>query len=792
MRFGKTLQKSIYQPWKDKYINYSKLKSILRDDRPDDEDEPWTEEDENKFCDEIFNTQLENVAQFQEEKIRELRQRVDAAFDKLKDLPPIEEGKPSSDETRNWLKDLEGELDDITNQVKELQKYSNLNYTGFLKIVKKHDRKRGDRYKIRPIMQVSLSKRPFNSEQAYSPLLNKLSLMYFAIRQQLEGSTAGEILPPDPDSQPETHNGERYTAHKFWVHPDNLLEVKTYILRRLPALVYSEQSAKGLDANEDPTITSLYFDNRNFQLYNEKVDREAEAASLRLRWYGQLSSKPEIFLEQKMVHENGTSDEHKFAIKEKYVKPFLDGEYNMEKSIQKMERQGQSAGDVNDFKSTADDIQGFIRANKLEPVVRANYVRTAFQKPGDDRVRIAIDTDIAFIREDTLDRSRPCRDPNEWHRTDIDNSKMTYPFKNINQSEVSRFPYAVLEIKLKEDPANARKRPTWIQDLMASHLVHPAPRFSKFVQGVASLFEDYVNRLPFWLSDLDTDIRKDPQVAFEEEEERKVQRAQNEQVVGSLLGTKLGSYKGAKSSPVAKSYLAERVAAENAAASTPQSGRSGGAGQAGVSGALGSEENGRAAQQQEQEQQQQRRDYGTLSSVFPGFSLSKYARARRARAEGIANRTLPAGVVEPTEWIKNSGPLQIEPKVWLANERTFLKWQHICILLGGLAVSLYTAAGRGTVAEFMGVGYILVAVFAGCWGYYTLHTRREMIIARSGRDFDNLWGPLVISIALMGALVANLVLAWRDALRRQGNGSEEIWFGGGNGSYENSGFVGDL
>ncbi|KAM7200516.1 VTC domain containing protein [Naviculisporaceae sp. PSN 640] len=766
MRFGKTLRQSIYPPWKDKYIDYAKLKSILRDDRPDDEDEPWTEEDENKFCDEIFNTQLENVAQFQEEKVRELRQRVDTAFDKLKDLPPIEEGKPTSDTTTKWLRDLEGELDNITNEVKELQKYSNLNYTGFLKIVKKHDRKRGDRYKIRPIMQVSLSKRPFNSEQAYSPLLNKLSLMYFAIRQHLEGNTAAEVFPPDPDSQPETHNGERYTAHKFWVHPDNLLEVKTYILRRLPALVYSELSSKGMDdANEDPTITSLYFDNKNFQLYNEKVDREAEASSLRLRWYGQLSAKPEIFLEQKNVHENGTSDEHKFAIKEKYVKPFLDGEYKMEKSIQKMERKGQSAGDVSEFKNTADEIQEFIRANKLEPVMRANYVRTAFQKPGDDRVRIAIDTDIAFIREDTLDRSRPCRDPNEWHRLDIDNSNMTYPFKNINQSEVSRFPYAVLEIKLKEDPANGRKRPTWIQDLTGSHLVHPAPRFSKFVQGVASLFEDYVNRLPFWLSDLDIDIRKDPQVAFEEEEERRVQQAQNEQVVGSLLGTKLSSYKGARSSPVAKSYLAERIAAENATLSTPLSGRSGGPSQ--PTPTPGAEENTNQQQQQQQQQDSQRRDYGTLSSVFPGFSLSKYARFRRAHAEGV-NGDLPAGVVEPTEWIKNSGPLQIEPKVWLANERTFLKWQHICILLGGLAVSLYTAAGRGTVAEFMGIGYILVAVFTGCWGYYTLHVRRQMIIARSGRDFDNFLGPLVVSVALMGALVVNLVLAWREALRRTG------------------------
>ncbi|EAA27932.1 SPX-domain-containing protein [Neurospora crassa] len=775
MRFGKTLKQSIYEPWRDKYIEYDKLKSLLREDRPDD-DEPWTEEDEVRFCDEIFNVQLEKVAQFQEEKMQELRQRVDAAFDKLKDLPPADsenKDKPTDEALAQRLKELEAELDAITNEVKELRKYSNLNYTGFLKIVKKHDRKRGDRYKIRPIMQVSLSKRPFNSEQGYTPLLNKLSLLYFAIRQHLEENGSVEPYHLDPISQPETHNGEKYTAYKFWVHPDNLLEVKTYILRRLPALVYSHQSSKEWDGDEDPTITSLYFDNANFQLYYQKVEREAEASSLRLRWYGQLSQNPEIVFEQKIIHDNGTSEERKFPIKEKYIKPFLDGEYKMEKSIQKMERQGQSPADVEEFRSTAEAIQDYIRSNKLEPVVRANYVRTAFQNPGDDRIRLSIDTDIAFIREDTLDRDRPCRDPNNWHRTDIDDSNMTYPFKNINQSEVSLFPYAVLEIKLKED--QNRKRPVWVTDLMASHLVHPCPRFSKFMQGVASLFEDYVNRLPFWLPDLDTDIRKDPQVAFEEEEVKRAHRAQNEQVVGSFLGTKLGnSFKPSRSSPVAKSYLAERVAAESsgAKAQTPASGATDRTPTA-VTPAGELNESSSSQQQDGGQQQGGRSEYGTmtLSSVFPGFSLSKYSKAMRLkRAQGEGGRrgsvTLPPGVEEPTEWLKNSGPLQIEPKVWLANERTFLKWQHICVLLGGLAISLYTAAGRGTVAEWIAVGFIIIAAFAGGWGYFLLHSRRKMIIERSGKDFDNFFGPLVISVALMVALILNFSFAYRDFLAR--------------------------
>lgn len=735
-------------------MDYSKLKSMLRENTSEDDDVPWTEGDENRFCDEIFNVQLDKVSQFQAKTAASLQQRADAAFEKLRNLAPADD-KPKSDITNAHLEELRGELDAIVNEVKELKKYSSLNYTGFLKIAKKHDRRRGDRYKVRPMMRVSLSEHGLNSEQGYSPLLNKLSLMYYAISQTLDKDKQQQ--PLDLEYQEEFHNGEHYTAHKckprrditchlgtnqervVWVHPDNLLEVKTAILRHLPALVYSQQSAKELDGNQDPKITSLYFDNSKFDLYSTKVNRQKDASSVRLRWYGQLSEKPDIMLEQKIIYEDGTSEERKFNIKDKYIKQYLDGEYKMEKSIQKMERQGQQNGSIDSFKATAEEIQNFIVANKLEPVLRANYTRTAFQKPADDRVRISIDTDIAFIREDTLDRDRPCRDPTEWHRTDIDNSNMTYPFKNINQSEVSRFPYAVLEIKSKEE--EGRKRPRWIDDLIASHLVYATPRFSKFVHGVASLFEDYVNNLPFWLSDLETDIRKDPQRAHEEEEQRRARQAEDAQVVDTLLGTsaKRSSYKPISGSPMAKSYLSERAASEARSRS-----------------ARPADEAGEADDEDDDDDDEPsglKRGYGTLTSVFPGFSLSRYARNKRQKEQ------LPEGVTKPDVWLKNAGPLRIEPKVWLANERTFLKWQHICVLLGSLALGLYTAAGENFVAECMGIAFIAIAVSAGLWGNLMLRRRRAMIVERSGKDFDNMIGPLAVSVALMIALIVNFVFA---------------------------------
>lgn len=220
MRFGSTLRQSIYEPWKDKYMDYGKLKTLLREDRHAKDDKPWTEDDENRFCDEIFNVQLEKVAQFQQQKFDALKQRVDGLFEKLKELAPParDDGAPTDDETATAaaasdprFKEVESELDGILNEVKELKKFSNVNYTGFLKIIKKHDRKRGDKYRVRPMMQLSLSQRPFNSEQGYESLLNKMSLMYFAIRQHLEEA---EPIPQGLNTSGETHNGERYTAQK--------------------------------------------------------------------------------------------------------------------------------------------------------------------------------------------------------------------------------------------------------------------------------------------------------------------------------------------------------------------------------------------------------------------------------------------------------------------------------------------------------------------------------------------------------------------------------------------------
>lgn len=562
-------------------------------------------------------------------------------------------------------------------------------------------------------------------------------------------------------SEPKT-GGDKYKSHKcacsnkncglqadvrpVWVHPENLLEVKTYILRRLPVLVYNTQTSRVVEGGQpDPTITSLYFDNPNFSIYNQKVDKTSDASSLRLRWSGQLNDKPEILFEKKTIKENDDSEEIRFSIKDKYVQPFIRGDYKMEKSLQKLRgRQGEDSEGVVQLERNVEDIKKLIENNELQPVLRANYKRTAFQVPGDDGVRISLDTDLAFIREDALDVDRPCRDPEEWHRRDVDDAEMDYPFTSVRKGEVARFPYALLEIKLR----NGEKKKTneWVAGLMSSHLVKDAPRFSKFVHGVAQLFEDYVNTFPFWLSDLETDIRKDPEAAFQEEQERNAKKAEDEFAVGSLLGRKsVPSFKAAIGSPVGKSP-ADLHDLDEGRMAKPQSSPA-------IGTRHGVDEVVEEDDSDDDGPQASRTKSGTtpgLLSMFPSLSTSKYARARRQPVQ------LPPGVRDPGKLIKDSGPVRVEPKVWLANQRTFVKWQHISILLASLSLGLYNAAGESNdVARGLAVVYTLVAAFAGAWGWWMYMKRSRMIEQRSGKDFDNIVGPIVVCLGLIVALCLN-------------------------------------
>ncbi|KAJ6260394.1 Vacuolar transporter chaperone [Drechslerella dactyloides] len=760
MKFGETLKKSLKEEWKDNYIDYSKLKKLLRE--KESEPTQWTEQDESSFVEELVNVQIEKVNTFHGKLAGELKERVNACEAKLEHLLQPAEGPeggsgaaPSAatavdEETKQLLASVTQELDNISKEISDLYKFSRLNFTACLKAAKKHDRLK--QYKIRPLVQVRLSSLPFSSED-YSPLLYRISALYAFVGQydQTEAAESGQSA-----------HSATYESHKFWVHPDNFLEVKTYILRRLPVLIYNPQDSKIAQANrKDPTLTSLYFDNSQFDLYTHKLDKYESAASLRLRWYGQLAERPEIVLERKVVpsaegaEESAAGTEERVTLKDKEIYRFVSGTDDeiLERKIAKT-RERKSEEEARKYEKTARGIHNFIKENSLQPILRAVYTRTAFQIPGDNQIRISMDTDLTFIKEDALDPSRPSRPVEDWHRRDIDDRRLEYPFNALPKDEISKFPYALLEIKIQASSLDDRSR-EWIVDLMNSHLVYDAPRFSKFVHGVSVLFEDNVNSFPFWFGDLDKDIRKDPNTAYQQEQEKL--KAEGELTVGSfvmgrspLRGSPFRSHEGLRSRSM-EPAKSRHLSAGAAKRPTSQSPRRRPTRQPSAI----AEEAGSSSQSTEQ--------------VADTTTAKDFAKSRRR-----SSVKLPPGVTKPSSYIKDAGPLQVEAKVWLANQRTFIKWQHICVLLATLSLALYNAAGeKNDIARAIGFFFTGISVFTGVWGYWTYIRRSESIHNRSEKGFDSslsLVGPVVVCITVVLALMLNFLFKFKIAF------TETSWY----------------
>ncbi len=155
MKFGEQLRSSVIREYQWYYIDYDGLKSELKKaSGPELEGEgqegerskgkvskrEWTEDDEGRFVGKL-EAELEKVHRKQQVKAVEISRRIAVSerevrevVDRLQDRGLGQDG-PSEEEFML----LEEDLSDIIADVHDLAKFVQLNYTGFFKIIKKHD-----------------------------------------------------------------------------------------------------------------------------------------------------------------------------------------------------------------------------------------------------------------------------------------------------------------------------------------------------------------------------------------------------------------------------------------------------------------------------------------------------------------------------------------------------------------------------------------------------------------------------------------------------------------------------
>ncbi|KAJ7762011.1 VTC domain-containing protein, partial [Mycena maculata] len=544
MKFGRKISTDLYNEWRPFYLDYNQLKRELKNRTTG---RGWSVADEKEFT-VLLEKELDKIHDFQKAKVRstgsvrtkELSQRIRDAEKDVKRLvaedaeygpaSPRHRHRPqSSADPETQLRDdsyldggsdddsdtdsdedissmgaesfdalearfhgLEEEVANLVADVHDLALYTKLNITGFMKILKKHDKQTN--LPLKPtFVQDYLEKRPFYKYN-WDALIVKLSKLYDLVR------TRGHPVQGDSSAGGSQSAFVRQTT-KYWVHPDNLLPLKLAILRNLPVLVFNPD--KEFDA-KDAAITSIYFDNEDLELYLGRLEKTEGAEAIRLRWYGDTDVKT-VFVERKTHREDWTGEKSvkaRFPIKEHLVNAFLRGEYTVDAEFQQLVKKGKKTQqEVDSMIQLANEVQYAVLTRGLKPVMRSFYNRTAFQLPGDARVRISLDTELTLVREDNWDGRTRAGD--NWRRTDIG---IDFPFEQLPADDKELFKYGVLEVKLQTQ--FGQEPPKWVMDLVQSHLVEAVPKFSKFIHGCATLLPNRVDLVPFWLPQMDTDILK--------------------------------------------------------------------------------------------------------------------------------------------------------------------------------------------------------------------------------------------------------------------------------------------
>ncbi|ORZ20284.1 vacuolar transporter chaperone 1 [Absidia repens] len=112
------------------------------------------------------------------------------------------------------------------------------------------------------------------------------------------------------------------------------------------------------------------------------------------------------------------------------------------------------------------------------------------------------------------------------------------------------------------------------------------------------------------------------------------------------------------------------------------------------------------------------------------------------------------GSLEPTVGKRIALPMRIEPKVFFANERTFLSWLHFTVVLGGLAMGLLNFGDK--ISQLCALMFTLIAMGVMVYALYTYHWRANKIRNRLDASYDDRWGPSVLCIFLLAAVLLNL------------------------------------
>jgi len=103
-------------------------------------------------------------------------------------------------------------------------------------------------------------------------------------------------------------------------------------------------------------------------------------------------------------------------------------------------------------------------------------------------------------------------------------------------------------------------------------------------------------------------------------------------------------------------------------------------------------------------------------------------------------------------------PIKVEPKVFFANERTFIAWLHVSTILAGGSIAIVSFANANPLSQMYGIISLPIAISFIGYAMYQYVKRAAMIRRHDPGLYEDLIGPTVLSIMLMFSIVLQFTI----------------------------------
>ena len=411
-----------------------------------------------------------------------------------------------------------------------------------------------------------------------------------------------------------------------------------------------------------------------------------------------------------------------------------------------MIEKGKTQQEVEEWYALVREISQVIVSKQLVPTMRTQCMRTAFQIPFDATVRVSLDTNLCMISE----RGYDLQNMNVWHR---DKSWI------LDKTEITRFPHAVLEIKL-ETGGDTLSPPQWVTDLQNSGMLYECHKYSKFVHGCAVLLPEEVRSVPYWVDDVS--LRS----SILESGGGRILAPED---VGTGIGASsiyhhmlpFGTTVDDRTNTALGRTSADKAASRGLVGEKAP--LLGSTNYSGLLNFLEDDHNKKRKYDQDDLMHEIEDGQGFYQDEDeedgePGCGWS-FPFCSRSNVQGYDPIFAPTSVQK------------IEPKTFFANERNFLHWLHQGVILSSIASGILAFSQEtGEVwGEFYAIALLPISLGFCIYALHIFLWRADRIKTRIPGRWDDPRGPMLLGSAVVAILAINFVLKLVTIARLSGD-----------------------